>query len=318
MLRDISVVGVLNLDLIIKGAVPPGFEAMAAWNSPAQMQILTAGAIGYTVQNLAKLGLRVGVSSCVSADPLGAYIVDVLYRAGVDTELIQQIPDTLGGIGVYLLLFGSRKRPLIYRLPTHPLWPLDLTLKDTNCLLDARALHCGGYLHYQAAWHGTTQDLFREAKARGLITSLDPQFPVVDLPPPWLPALTDLLPFIDLLFCDEDEALKLTDAGRVDDAADELLAAGAKTVIIKRGAEGSSVYQAGLRHQQTALAFGAVEDTIGAGDAYDAGFLYGALHDWPLPECALFGSIVAGYSVTEPGGAPSDLPDLLAQMEHYR
>ncbi len=317
MPRDISVIGVLNLDLIIKGQAPASLEVMADWSSPAQMQILSAGAVGYTVQNLAKLGLHVGVSSCVSDDPLGAYIVETLRRAGVDVDLVRQIPESQGGIGVYLLLFGNRKRPLIYRVPTHPFWTLELAPAEIDCLLDARALHCGGYLHYRDAWHGTTRDLFREAKTRGLITSLDPQFPVDDLPPPWLPALADVLPFIDLLFCDADEALKLTAAEGLDAAAAELLDAGAKTVIIKRGADGSTVYQAGMQAHQPAVTIGAVEDTIGAGDTYNAGFLYGMLHDWSLPKCALFASVAAGFSVTEAGGSLPDLADLLAQMEQH-
>ena len=76
-------------------------------------------------------------------------------------------------------MFGSRKRPLTYRLPTHPLWQRDFAPDEVERLLDARLLHQGGYLHHKDAWHGGTRDLFREAKARGLTTQHRPAVPAV-------------------------------------------------------------------------------------------------------------------------------------------
>ena len=320
MAHDVSVIGALNIDLIIKGENPPNWEALSAWDGGAQIDMTPAGSVGYTAQNLARLGLSVCVSSCLPDDPFGQYLEDTLRGFGVDTELVQRIPGTFGGVGVYLLMFGSRKRPLFYRVPSHPLWRTEHSAEEVNHLLDARALHCGGYLHYEAAWHGATRDLFREAKARGLITSLDSQCPLFDMPVPWMTALTDVLPYLDFLFCDGDEACKLTAVTDFGVAAQCLLDAGAATVIIKHGADGSTVYRKGWQYQQAAESFGEVEDTVGAGDAYAAAFLYGVLQGWSLEEFAFCASVAAGFSVTGVGGVEAvlDLPLVLAEMEKRR
>lgn len=320
MPHDVSVVGPLNIDLLIKGDGPKDWEMLPYWDGPAQMDMTAAGSVGYTVQDLARFGLSVRVSSCLPDDPLGIFIEDTLRRAGVDTSSVQRIPGTLGGIGVYMLLFGSRKRPLTYRLPTHPLWSLDYSPAEVDRLLDARVLHQGGYLHFREAWHGATRDLFREAKARGLTTTLDPQFPLWSMPQPWMSALTDLLPSVDILFCDLSEALNLTHLQNQDTAAQLLRSAGAQTVIVKDGERGSTVYHAGGQFHQSAITLGAVEDTIGAGDAYDAGFIYGTLQGWTLERCALFASVAAGFTVTGVGGTQSlpDLATILAEMERHR
>ena len=320
MPRDVSVVGPLNIDLVIKGDGPSNWNALPTWDGSAQMDMTVAGAVGYTVQNLARLGLSVAVSSCLPDDPLGLFVADTLRRAGVDTASVQQIAGTLGGIGVYALLFGNRKRPLIYRLPTHPLWPTEFAPAEVDRLLDTHILHQGGYLHFKEGWHGALLDLFKAANTRELITSLDPQFPLFAMPRPWISALADVLPYIDIFFCDESEARSITGVQNLELAASFLLSAGARMVIIKQGADGSTVYQQNWEYHQAAIVLGAVEDTIGAGDAYDAGFLYGTLQGWMLEDRALFASIAAGFSVTGVGGAQT-MPELLViltEMDRYR
>lgn len=319
--RDISVIGPLNIDLIISGEGPPSWEAIPTWDGPAAMELTAAGSVGYTVQNLARLGLSVAVCSCLPDDPLGGFVADTLRRAGVDTGLVRQIPDTVIGIGAYMLLFGSRKRPLAYRLPTHDFWPYHLRDDERAALLDARLLHCGGYLHAQAAWHGDLVGLFREARQRGLLTSLDPQFPLWAMQPPWLPALADLLPHVEILFCDDGEARSITGHEALDDCGAHLLDTGPGAVIIKRGDQGSRVYQRGAPPiAQAAITLGPFVDSIGAGDTFDAGYLYGRLNGWPPSECALFAAIAAGFTVTGSGGSAAmpGVERVLEQMDRWR
>jgi sugar/nucleoside kinase (ribokinase family) len=303
MTRDVSVVGPLNIDLVITGDGPPNWKAILNWDGPVSMEMTAAGSVGYTVRNLARLGLGVAVSSCVPDDALGTFLLESLRHEGVDVSMVQKVAGSLGGIGVYMLLFGSSKRPLAYRLPTHPLWPQRFTPNEVENMLDARALHSGGYLHFEGAWHGALVELFPEAKGRGLVTTLDPQFPLFDLLPPWMPALEDLLPHVDILFCDDHEARSITAAKDLTEAVRILLSAGPRTVVVKQGRDGSTVYQMGLEYHQAAIELGPPVDSIGAGDAYDAGFTLGILEGWPLERCALFAAIAAGFTVTGVGGS---------------
>lgn len=317
MSHDVSVVGPLNIDLLIRGEGPPNWEAIPTWDGAADMEMAAAGSVGYTVQNLARLGLTVAVSSCLPDDPLGLFIDSALKLAKVDTSLVQTIPGTLGGIGVYMLLFGSRKRPLAYRLPSHPLWALEYPQTTVEKLLDARVLHNGGYLHFKEAWHGALRDLYKQARERGLTTTLDPQFPLFPMQPPWMPALEDVLPYVDVLLCDEHEAKSITAEDDLGAAAKMLLEAGCGTVIIKQGAEGATVYTESIMHHQPAVVLGELVDSIGAGDTFDAGIIYGAMHGWQIERQMLFASIAAGFSVLGAGGTESmpDLETILAEMQ---
>jgi ribokinase len=58
-------------------------------------------------------------------------------------------------------------------------------------------------------------------------------------------------------------------------------------------------------------------DSVGAGDAFAAGFLYGLLKDSPLRECARLGQLVASCSLRAPG-ARAGLPTLRELRETYR
>ena len=305
MTRDVTVIGPLNIDLLIVGEGPKNWQEIPFWDGPADMEMTAAGSIGYNVSNLAKLGLDVMASSCVSDDALGMFIIESLMHDGVDVSGVQRIADSKTGIGVYMLLFKSRKRPLTYRMPTHPAWPQKYHGDAMAHLLNTKLVHCGGYLHFKDIWHGTTVKIFKEAKARKVITSLDSQFPLFTMEPPWMTAMTDILPFVNILFCDETEARKLTDKQVLSDCAQTLLDCGVETLVIKQGAEGSTIYWERNQYHQAAIIQGELVDSIGAGDAYDACYMYGVLQSWPVEKCALFASIAAGCTVTDVGGSKS-------------
>jgi sugar/nucleoside kinase (ribokinase family) len=311
----VAVIGPLNVDLLITGEAPSSFEELTRWEGPADIQMTAAGSVGYLVQDLARLGLNVGLVSCLPDDQLGAFQLDSLRSAGVDVDRVRLVPETVGTIVAYVLLFGSRKRPLAYSLGTHDPWPLTFELADVDYLLDARLLHCGGYLHFDSVYHGATTDVFRQARARGLITSIDTQFPAKPLARPWLSSMSDILPYVDVLFVDEREARNLADREDLAEAATALREAGPATVVVKQGSEGARVFAGEAVFYQPAVQVAPLVDSIGAGDAFDAAFLLGLLEGWPLERIARFAAVTAGFSVGGVGGSAA-MPTR-AQVEAY-
>lgn len=315
MPRDVAVVGPLNIDLLITGEAPSSFEELTRWEGPADIQMTAAGSVGYLVQDLARLGLDVGLVSCLPDDQLGAFQLDALRRAGVAVDRVRLVPGTVGTIVAYVLLFGSRKRPLAYSLGTHDPWPLTFEPVDRDYLLDARLLHCGGYLHFDSVYHGATTDVFRQARARGLITSIDTQFPAKPLARPWLTAMTDILPYVDILFVDEREARSLADREDLTEAAALLCEVGPNTVVVKQGSEGARVFAGEGVFYQPAVQVAPLADSIGASDAFDAAFLLGLLEGWPLERAAHFAAVTAAFTVGGVGGS-SAMPTR-PQVEAY-
>jgi sugar/nucleoside kinase (ribokinase family) len=97
----------------------------------------------------------------------------------------------------------------------------------------------------------------------------------------------------------EAEALALTGAGNVAGALDQLFAIG-PSVVIKGGSEGASALIDGVRHDEPAPDLGVV-DTVGAGDAFDAGFLAGSLRGLPTAEALRMAVACGSLSTTGPG-----------------
>ena len=302
---DVLAVGTLNPDIIIIGDAPKNFNKLKNWVAPSKVEICTAGSIGYAAIDLARLGLKVSMFSTVADDALGRLIVSSLEKEGIDTGALSMEKNTVSGIGIYMLLFGSRKRPLTGRLATHAPWPEKISKLAERKIKQAKWLHCGGYLHYPDRWGKPTEELFRAAKQRKVITSLDPQFPFGEAKKPWLKYFGNLLQYVDILFTDEIEACSIVGARTIESAAEKLMAQGPSTVVVKQGAKGALLVSPQGKIFQPAFKVSEFTDSIGAGDAFDAGVIYAKLAGMNLKEIGRFASAVAVLTLKGMGGTQS-------------
>jgi sugar/nucleoside kinase (ribokinase family) len=75
-------------------------------------------------------------------------------------------------------------------------------------------------------------------------------------------------------------------------------------IVMKDGAHGAEAFtpesRGGLRVPAIPVT---PVDTTGAGDAFDAGYLYAYVNGLPLDVCMQYGSICGGLATTAPGGA---------------
>jgi sugar/nucleoside kinase (ribokinase family) len=111
----------------------------------------------------------------------------------------------------------------------------------------------------------------------------------------------DFIGLCDVFSPNESEALRLTGADSVDAALATLGALG-PAILVKRGANGVAASIGGRRHDEAAPAVRVV-DTVGAGDAFAAGYIAGAL--WDQPETDRLRTAVAcgTLSTTGPGSS---------------
>jgi sugar/nucleoside kinase (ribokinase family) len=113
------------------------------------------------------------------------------------------------------------------------------------------------------------------------------------------PEVAAALRAVDIFAPNEPEALHLTGAATVE-AALATLAELTPTAIVKRGADGAIARSGGQVAHAPALAVD-VLDTTGAGDCFNAGFVYGYLRALPLEDCLRRGNICGGLSTTARG-----------------
>ncbi len=132
------------------------------------------------------------------------------------------------------------------------------------------------------------------------------------------PEVRRLLDVVDVFAPNESEALRLTKRATVEGAADDL-AKIIPTVIITRGKKGAIYASSSERGVVRSPAIETV-DTIGAGDAFNCGFIVGALVGASLAESVTAGCLFGACAATRVGGGnPADGEALLrfAQQHNY-
>src|SRR5438552_11928705 len=127
---DAVVIGPLNIDLILNGSAPRDIDALLEWMALSEVTLNVAGSAGYPALALQALGVQTGVVSTVADDALGDVIRRGLADAGLDLMRLHVAKGEQSSIAVYMLLFGSKKRPLTGRPVQHQPWPDPLDADD--------------------------------------------------------------------------------------------------------------------------------------------------------------------------------------------
>ncbi|MGZ5502087.1 MAG: carbohydrate kinase family protein [Halobacteriota archaeon] len=286
--------GALNCDKIyrVDDLAPPGKEigVISATRQPG-------GSAANTIVGLTRLGVKTGFIGTVGNDRAGSLLLDDLKREGVD---LQGIINADGDTGAALIFIDSSGERVIYILPS---------VNDTfitanhNYAKTAKILHLSSFtgidqLRMQISY-------VKQLGEKRTKISFSPGNIYVKL------GLNELKPLIErsfVLFLNKEEAHTLTGSSDVEDVA-SLLDLGAKIVAVTLGDLGSYV----VTHSKSLDLppfKSKMSDTVGAGDAFAAGFLYGQLTGKDLRESGLYGNFVASKSIGELGGRKGLLRDL--------
>jgi sugar/nucleoside kinase (ribokinase family) len=293
---DVLVAGEINPDLILSGNVVPEFGQVEKLVDNATLAIGSSSAI--FACGAARLGLRVAFIGVCGDDIFGHFMLDEMQKRAVDVTNVIVRKD--GQTGLSLILNQDTDRAILTHLGLIPA----LRAADVSDALlgQARHLHVAAYF-LQTDLQPDLPALFRRAHSFGLTTSLDTNY---DPSEKWM-GFDELLTATDLFFPNKTEALSMTQSNDLKAAARQL-ASKSKLVAIKLGAEGA-LLQTNDEMVSTGPIPVNVVDTIGAGDAFDAGFLYGYLNRWEL-EISLRLAVVCGALSTQACGGTTAQPTL--------
>ncbi|MFZ0662844.1 MAG: carbohydrate kinase family protein [Acidobacteriaceae bacterium] len=287
---DVTIAGEINLDFILYGfptEMPVERELLASG-----FQATLGGSSAIVAHNLAALGSRVGFLTCSGEDELGGIARSRLAESGVD--LSRARTDGSIGTGLTVLLPHGENRHIL----TYPgtIAALKLSDLEMDYLKSARHFHLSS-LYLQSGLTPDVPELFRELKAAGLTISLDTNDDPDDV---WGPPLDELLSLVDIFLPNERELLRLTGSNSLEAALDAL-SSRVRCVAVKRGARGSAV-RAGDEFISADGVPVTPVDTVGAGDSFDAGFLFAWLNGLSYGECARAGNITGALSTLRSGG----------------
>ncbi len=291
---DILVAGEINPDLILSGNITPEFGQVEQLVNSANLTIGSSSAI--FACGATRLGLKVAFVGVCGADIFGRFMLDELSQRGVDVSGVIVDPAQPTGLSVILNHPGedaAGDRAILTHLGT--INRLRAEQVPLGLLQKARHLHVASYF-LQTALRPGLPDLFRSAHSLGLTTSLDTNW---DPSGEWS-SFDELLGQVDAFLPNQNEALAISGASTIT-AALQILSQKCRVVAIKCGREGALARQAGESVRAAALPVQVV-DTVGAGDSFDAGFLYGWLKGWSLERVLTLAGACGSLSTRAAGG----------------
>jgi sugar/nucleoside kinase (ribokinase family) len=240
--------------------------------------------------DLARVGVRVGVVGCVGNDPFGHFVIETLKQASVDTQSIQVL-EGVGTSGTLILNVAGEDRRFVHTIGANGrLSAADIPLPR---LQDCKVLYVGGYLLMPSVQAQPLAQLFRQARALGVITIVDV---VVPGPGDYWPHLEPLLPETDIFLPNNDEGELLTGESDPRLQAERFRSAGARTVVITCGGRGTVLAGDDVRLEAGTYPVHYVGAT-GAGDAFDAGYIAGLLEGGDPRRCLEWGSALGASCV---------------------
>ena len=275
-----------------------------------------------------RLGLRSALLTAVGDDQVGNFILHFLGREGVETRFIPRKPGRRSS-AVVLGIEPPDRFPLTYYRDNCA--DIELTIDDVLAtpLADCHALLISGTGLSKEPSRSATLFAAEIARQAGATVLLDIDY----RPDQWTDqrafgvTLRAALRLVDIVIGTEDEinAATLTDAAQISiahsqisdarvcgdtaSAIQELLTLEPRVLVQKRGASGASVHLvtesgAGETRRIDAPGFPVeVQNILGAGDAFAAGFIFGVVHGWDWHKAARMGNACGAILVTKHGCA---------------
>ncbi|MFC0457446.1 sugar kinase [Arthrobacter liuii] len=316
------------VDLLTFGESMVSLRSAGPLAAGGTLNMQVAGAESNVAIGVARLGHTAAWAGAVGPDPHGEFILKQLRGEGVRVHHSVH-PDRSTGVMFLEQRTADLSRAFYYRAGSAG---ATISPGDVAAALDtgARILHLTGitpalspdaraaveYAAERAAPDGTVVSL--DVNYRGKLWSRDEARAV----------LRPLVRHATIVIASDDEldliAPPQAGSGLAGPPADEasaatrLLEAGVREVVVKRGAAGAAVYSADGRLEAPAIAVTCV-DTVGAGDAFTAGYL-SALLDGEDVAGRLHRGILAGAFAVSTRGDWEGLPrrDELALLDAAR
>jgi sugar/nucleoside kinase (ribokinase family) len=306
---DLLVIGELNVDLILSGGdLRPRFGQAEQLVNDATLALGSSSAI--MACGASKLGLKVAFAGEVGSDEFGTFVLRELEARCLSLRGVRTDPNGKTGVTVHLSLPHDRSMLTF----TGTMATFSGANISQELIKQARHVHMSSYF-LQPGVQPYLPAIFDAAHRSGATTSIDTGW---DPSEKWESGLSEVLRHVDIFLPNDREAMAIARAGTCEQAA-EKLAATVPLVVIKRGALGALARQAGQNYAVPVYPVTPVE-TTGAGDNFNAGFLYARLSGLPLEDCLRWGAACGALATLQPGGLDGQRPaaEVKAWMDAHR
>ncbi len=303
--QNVVVIGDTCVDMVIR---LPDRAANAPDLKDSVPELHGGGTAANVAVALARLSVPVAMVGTVGDDGYGRWLRADLVNEGVDVHGLTAVHDAFTPM-IMALIEPDGERHVVVWPPTGG---ADQQLRsdaiDPALISSASWLHTTGICLRASPVRETVLHAMEMARAAGVMVSIDlnARLELWDMADETRRAFARAIELADVVFGNaEEEIMPLTGADSPINAA-QSLADGKRIVVARQGSKGALVV---TPHETFhAPAFHAeVVDTLGAGDAFDGGFIAGWLADGDVREAARWGNAVASLQIGRTGarGAPS-------------
>lgn len=227
------------------------------------------GSAANSIVAASQFGAKTFYACKVANDELGAFYSKDLQEAGVHNRATDVHGEGITGKCMVMVTPDAERTMNTYLGITADFSTNELHLEE---LRDSKYLYVEGYLVTSDVSRNAVLDARKVAKEHGVKTAMTFSDPAMATY--FKEGLAEMLgDGVDLLFCNEEEAMTYTGKDNLEDAITALQAVSQK-VVITLGKEGAVVVDGEQRTQIAATPTQAV-DTNGAGDMFAGAFLYG-------------------------------------------
>ncbi|MEU9837086.1 carbohydrate kinase [Streptosporangium sp. NPDC048047] len=235
------------------------------------LRVIPGGGPANAAVALARLGTPARYLGRISADPFGRLFHERLTASGVDLSGVVRAaePSTLA----VATLDAEGRAEYSFHAEGAADWQWTEEELATRDLGGVAAVHTGSLALVMAPGAARIEEFLTGARVAATI-SIDPNVrPGLVDPAVYRARLPRWAALADIVKVSEEDLAHLGDFGDFDGFREECHAAGARLVLLTRGADGVTASLDGVRLAVPAPAVD-VADTVGAGDAFTAGLLH--------------------------------------------
>lgn len=289
---DIIAIGELNVDIILNQI--DGFPQIGKEIFSKKMDTVLGSSTAILAANAAALGLKIAIVSMIGKDSFGDIVCNELVSRGVDISHVSKHNSIPTGATISMS-YGDNRANITYQGTMDILSFADI---DSELFKKARHIHVSS-IFMQAGIKRDLLELLKYAKYCGATTSLDPQW---DPNEEWDFNYEEILPLVDVFLPNQAELAAITREPILTNGINRIKRF-ANVCIVKQGTKGSTLFRP--QHEvlyQASFINAHIVDTIGAGDSFNAGFLYKYLKGHSLDKCQRFGNLMGAINTTSTGG----------------
>lgn len=254
----------------------------------------------------ARLGIPTRLLSSVGDDDLGRRLKSELESVkNLDCSLLR-FEKASTGFSVAGVRTGGERFFLTY--PGHQsMFSLKGAQRVMGNVRQGDLIHLSGFFLMPGAMEelGRFLDSIRD---KGATISFDPGWSLGGLPGNRAKSFWKVMESVDWFCPNEDELEALTAKDSVAEAARVASTAVRGGIVVKRGARGCVIFEGGHRPVEVPSFKVEVVDTVGAGDAFDAGFLVGIGSGYSNAASGRLGNAAAALVVSRTGGLNRRFP----------